>query len=88
MKVTATEFKAKCLRLMNEVGKRHESILITKRGEIVAQLVPPPATAKKPWLKLAGAAKIKGDIVRPTLSDREIDKWIKREARNLHGATD
>jgi prevent-host-death family protein len=88
MKVTATEFKAKCLRLMNEVGKKHESIMITKRGEIVAQLVPPPAAAKKPWLKLAGAARIKGDIVRPTLSDRKIDKWIKREARQLHGAAD
>jgi prevent-host-death family protein len=88
MKVTATEFKAKCLRLMSEVGKKHESILITKRGEIVAQLIPPPATAKKPWLRLAGTAKIKGDIVRPTLTDRKVDKWIKREARNLHGVTD
>ena len=88
MNVTATEFKAKCLQLMNEVGKKHEPILITKRGEIVAQLVPPPPAAKKPWLKLAGAARIKGDILRPTLSTREIDKWIKREARNLHGAAD
>jgi prevent-host-death family protein len=88
MKVTATEFKAKCLRLMSEVGKKHESIIITKRGEAVAQLVPPPASAQKPWLKLAGAARIKGDIVGPTLSDRKIDKWMKREARNLHGASD
>jgi prevent-host-death family protein len=88
MKVTASEFKAKCLRLMNEVGKKHESIMITKHGEIVAQLVPPPAAAKKPWLKLAGAARIKGDIVRPTLSDRQIAKWLKREARHLRGASD
>jgi prevent-host-death family protein len=86
MRITATEFKAKCLRLMNEVGKKHETIAITKRGEIVAQLVPPPASAKKPWLKLAGAAKIKGDIVRPTVPEKKIDRWIKREAKNLHGA--
>jgi antitoxin (DNA-binding transcriptional repressor) of toxin-antitoxin stability system len=73
---------------MNEVGKKHESILITKRGEIVAQLVPPPPIAKKPWLKLAGTARIKGDIVRPNLSNRQVDKWVRREARNLRRATD
>jgi prevent-host-death family protein len=87
MKVTASEFKAKCLRLMNEIGKRHESILITKHGEPVAQLVPPPSLAKKPWLALKGAAKIKGNIVRPTISDKEIKKSIKREAKHLHGAS-
>ena len=87
MKVTASEFKAKCLRLMNEIGKRHESILITKHGEPVAQLVPPPSLAKKPWLALKGAAKIKGNIVRPTISDKKIEKWLKREAGHLDGAS-
>ena len=87
MKVTASEFKAKCLRLMNEIGKRHESILITKHGEPVAQLVTPPSLAKKPWLALKGAAKIKGNIVRRTVSDKKIEKWLKREARHLHGAS-
>ncbi len=88
MKITATEFKAKCLRLMNEIGKKHESIAITKHGEVIAHLVPPPAIAKKPWLKLAGAARIKGDIVRPTVSNKKIEKWIGREVRNLHGRAD
>ena len=87
MKVTASEFKAKCLRLMNEIGKTHESILITKHGEPVAQLVPPPSLAKKPWLALKGAAKIKGNIVRPTISDKKIEKWLKRKARHLDGAS-
>ena len=88
MELTASEFKAKCLRLMSEIGKKHDSILITKRGEPVAQLVPPPSVAKKPWLALKGAAQIKGNIVRPTVSDKEIAKWLKREARHLHGASD
>jgi prevent-host-death family protein len=86
MKVTASEFKAKCLRLMSEVGTKHESILITKHGQPIAQLVPPPSGAKKPWLALKGAAKIKADIVRPALSDKQIAKWLKGEARHLHGA--
>ena len=87
MKVTASEFKAKCLRLMSEIGKKHDSILITKHGEPVAQLVPPPSLAKKPWLALKGAAKIKGNIVRPTVSKEKIEKWLKRETRRLHGAS-
>jgi prevent-host-death family protein len=87
MKVTASEFKAKCLRLMSEIGKKHDSILITKHGEPVAQLVPPPSLAKKPWLALKGAAKIKGNIVRPTVSNEKIEKWLRRETRRLHGAS-
>lgn len=85
MQVTATEFKAKCLGLMERVKKTHEAILITKRGEIIAQLAPPPAESKKPWLALRGMAKIKGDIVSPTISDKEVQKWIKREAKHIRG---
>ena len=88
MRISATEFKAKCLRLMSELGKKHEVISITKHGEVVAQLVPPPAAAKKPWLKLAGAARINGDIVRPTVSDADIRKLIKQETKNLRGRAD
>lgn len=88
MRISATEFKAKCLRLMTDIGKKHETISITKHGEVVAQLVPPPATAKKPWLRLAGAAKIRGNIVRPTVTDATIRKSIRQEARNLRGRAD
>jgi prevent-host-death family protein len=36
----AGEFKAKCLRLMDEVRDTGEEIVITKHGEPVAKLVP------------------------------------------------
>ena len=39
-KVPATEFKAKCLELMDRVSERHETFIITKRGRPVAKLVP------------------------------------------------
>ena len=39
--VTATEFKARCLSLMERVRKTRQPVLITKRGRAVAQLVPP-----------------------------------------------
>ena len=36
----ASEFKAKCLKLMDEVAETGEEILITKRGRAVAKLLP------------------------------------------------
>ncbi len=83
MKVTATEFKAKCLGLMERVKKTHESILITKHGEVIAQLAPPPADSKKPWLALRGTGIIHGDIVSPTMSDAEIDGFMDEESRTI-----
>jgi prevent-host-death family protein len=44
--VSATEFKAKCLDILDRVGSRElERVVITKRGVAVAVLVPPPAPA-------------------------------------------
>jgi prevent-host-death family protein len=57
--IKASEFKAKCLQLMNEVAKSGHVIVITKNGQPVAQLAPVvsrPAT-------LAGSHKGKIDIV-------------------------
>ncbi len=38
--VKAAEFKQTCLALMDEVSSFGETILITKRGKLVAKLVP------------------------------------------------
>lgn len=38
--VAATEFKAKCLRLINEMHSDAEPVTITRRGRPVAMLVP------------------------------------------------
>lgn len=42
----ASEFKAKCLALMDEVARTGEAVLITKNGKPVAQLA--PASEPKP----------------------------------------
>jgi prevent-host-death family protein len=39
--ITASQFKAKCLALMDEVARNGEAIVITKHGKPVAQLTPP-----------------------------------------------
>ena len=38
--VKASEFKAKCLQLMDEVAETGEPIVITKKGKPVARLAP------------------------------------------------
>jgi hypothetical protein len=54
----------------------------------VAQLAPPPAKEKKPWLALKGTAKIKGDLLKPVLSNKELDASLKRTAKQLRGIFD
>jgi prevent-host-death family protein len=39
-RITATQFKARCLRLLDEVAETHRPIEITKRGQVVARLEP------------------------------------------------
>jgi prevent-host-death family protein len=36
MEISAGEFKAKCLKLMNQIANTREPIIITKRGRPVA----------------------------------------------------
>jgi prevent-host-death family protein len=65
--VTISKFKATCLSLLDQVNKTGQPILVTKKGEPIAQVVPPPKP-KKPasWLgSFRSTGKIKGDIVSP-----------------------
>jgi prevent-host-death family protein len=72
MKIAATEFKARCLRLMEQVRRTRTPVLITKRGRVVAQLAPPPPEAVKPWLRLRGSVVRAGNVVSPAVSPRDI----------------
>ncbi len=66
MKINATEFKAKCLKLVDEVARTRESIIVTKHGKPVAKVV--PIEAEKPLSNfgyMAGTLKITGDIISP-----------------------
>jgi prevent-host-death family protein len=38
--IPASEFKAKCLALLDEVAQTRETLVVTKRGKAVAQVVP------------------------------------------------
>jgi prevent-host-death family protein len=61
-----SEFKAHALKILNEVAKSHETILITKRGQPLAQVVPYRKPLMKPTKgKLADAFVFEKDIITP-----------------------
>jgi prevent-host-death family protein len=61
--IAATEFKARCLELMDVVAARRISYLVTKRGVLVAKLVPVDEPGASPIGFLRGTAVEHGDIV-------------------------
>jgi len=40
MKISAVEFKATCLKLIDRVSETGEPVIITKQGKVLARLVP------------------------------------------------
>lgn len=66
--MSASDFKAKCLALLDEVESTGEVITILKRGRPVAQVVPPMYADKGyPQRELAGSLQILGDVESPAL---------------------
>lgn len=66
MEIPAAEFKAKCLKLMDEVRKTRRSIVITKRGKPVAMLVAATTVRRQPLFGcMAGTVTHEGDLLQP-----------------------
>jgi prevent-host-death family protein len=71
--VTISEFKAKCLALINRVNKTKKPLRITKFGKPVAEVVPPAANEERAnWLGcMKGRMEIIGDIISPATDENE-----------------
>jgi prevent-host-death family protein len=65
LQIGAGEFKAKCLKLMDLTEKKHETIIITKRGIPVAKLVPYSTSEVSPFGFMKNTLTIKEDIIAP-----------------------
>jgi prevent-host-death family protein len=72
--MAAGKFKAQCLAVMDEVQKKRQTVVITKRGKPVAKMVPIEAKQDDIFGFLAGKGKIKGNIVKPALTLKEWGK--------------
>ena len=63
--IKASEFKAKCLKLMDEVAESGEEIVITKNGRPVSRLTPYRERSKMAFGRNRDNIRILGDIVEP-----------------------
>ena len=66
-RIAISEFKAKSLALLERVRRTGRSLIVTKRGEPIAEVVPPSvATLGSSWLgALRGSIRVRGNIVSP-----------------------
>ncbi len=64
MNINAAQFKAKCLKLIDEVAATRKPLIITKRGKPLAKLVPIEDQKLPPLFGyMKGTGQILGDIV-------------------------
>ena len=62
--IGAGEFKAKCLKLLDDVASTREPLIITKHGKAIAKLVPIPPTNEL-FGAMAGSVLKEDDIISP-----------------------
>ena len=72
-KISAGQFKARCLSLMDQVKAERIPLVITKRGKPVAKLVPVDDTRPLLFGAMKGTVIVKGDIVQPIGDAWEVD---------------
>ena len=63
--LTASEFRAKCLKLMDEVAAGAGEVVITKNGRPVARLTAVRKRPSAPFGRGRGKFRIVGDIISP-----------------------
>ena len=74
MVISATEFKARCLNILDRVNSQHETVTITKHGRVVARVVPASDVEDRPWLRLRSKpAEWRADPLSPAVAERDID---------------
>jgi prevent-host-death family protein len=71
--ISASEFKARCLELMDLVAEGRGEVVITKRGTPVVKLVAVASVGKDFIGSLKGTVTYRGDIVAPTGEEWEAD---------------
>ena len=72
--VNISTFKATCLARLDKVKRTGRSLLVTRKGEPIAEIRPPsPSKRRARWLgSLGGTGRILGDVVSPAASS---DQW-------------
>jgi len=71
--VAISEFKAKCLALLEQVRVTKRPLRVTRFGKPVAEVIPPsPVGKNEEWMgSLAGTMEILGDIISPVIEETD-----------------
>lgn len=70
--MSASEFKAKCLAVLDDVAATGRTVVVTKRGKPVARVLP----AEEPW-SLRGSVKFNvsdEELIAPLDLDWEVER--------------
>jgi prevent-host-death family protein len=72
--VSISQFKAKCLELLEQVRRTRQPIRITRHGKPVAEVIPPTAVVDRAaWIgSMKDSMEIVGDIISPANDE---DEW-------------
>jgi len=71
--ISISEFKATCLAVLERVRRTGSPILVTRRGQPIAEVIPPtPASVGDSWIgSMSASARIVGDLVAPASDANE-----------------
>ena len=68
--IPAGKFKAECLAILDEVQESGESVVVTKRGKPVAQVVP---YRERRAESLRNSVRFHGDVIGPILDQWDVE---------------
>jgi prevent-host-death family protein len=73
MEVSISEFKAKCLALLETVRRTRTPIRVTRFGKPVAEVIPPSTVVDRAsWIgSMKDSVQITGDIISPANDENE-----------------
>jgi prevent-host-death family protein len=71
--VAISEFKAKCLALLDQVNKTKRPIRVTRFGNPIAEVIPPSSIrGRAAWIgSMKDSIEIVGDIISPANEESE-----------------
>lgn len=61
----ASEFKTRCLKVMDEIAESGEAVVVTKNGRPVSRVEPYRQRRTTLFGAFAGAVEVTGDLVAP-----------------------
>ena len=71
--IQISKFKATCLAVLHRVRETREPVLVTRFGEPIAQVLPPPPSPVGEWLgAMKDHGEIRGDLVAPVA---DLSEW-------------